>query len=184
MEKVQIKPIWYVVIVAIIFLGGMAVGYYVSKPRIGKIETRIDTVVVTKTIRDTILIPIHHEIVRTDTVFLPLHGDTTLVQVDVPIEQKVYQTEDYKATIEGFRPNLVEMEVYQKTTYINKEVTKFVKEPPKLLGGYATIGTDVHQFSTQKLSAGAIFIDRYMVGASGVRMEKKWGYTVDFGIKF
>lgn len=39
-------------------------------------------------------------------------------EVEIPIERKTYQTDDYKAVVEGWRPNLVSMEVYAKTTIV------------------------------------------------------------------
>lgn len=49
-------------------------------------------------------------------------------EVEIPIEQKTYQTEEYKAVVEGWRPNLVSMEVYPKTTTITKTEVK-LKSP-------------------------------------------------------
>lgn len=45
-----------------------------------------------------------------------------LVAVEVPIERKVYQTDDYRAEIEGFRASLVSMEVFRKTQIVTERV--------------------------------------------------------------
>lgn len=88
-----------------------------------RIETRVDTVVVRDTVRDTVLIEKTRYAVRTDTVRLRAAADTVLVEVEVPVERKVYETEDYRAVVEGFHPRLAEMEVYRNTVYINRETT-------------------------------------------------------------
>lgn len=48
-------------------------------------------------------------------------------EVEIPIERKTYQGEDFKAVVEGWRPNLVSMEVYPKTTTITKTEVKLKK---------------------------------------------------------
>lgn len=47
----------------------------------------------------------------------------------IPIVQKTYQTEQYKAIIEGYNPEIISMEVYPKTVYINntQTITKYLK---------------------------------------------------------
>lgn len=43
----------------------------------------------------------------------PALSDSGLLEI--PITRNIYQTENYKATVEGWRPQLVEMEIYKKT---------------------------------------------------------------------
>jgi len=51
-------------------------------------------------------------------------GDSDFADsIELPIEQKTYKTEDYKAVIEGFRPSLVSMEVYRQTQFIDRVQT-------------------------------------------------------------
>lgn len=100
-----------------------------------------DTVIRIDTIRDTIpkLVHVHHY--RTDTVTLKVAGDTVYVAVEVPIERKTYATDDYKAIIEGFRPQLISMEIYPKTTIItNTEVRTVTKRPRWGIGVQAGYG--------------------------------------------
>lgn len=109
-------------------------------------DTRIDTVIVRDTIREPVPYPVDRWITRTDTVLLKIPGDTVRVMVEVPIERKVYQTADYKATIEGFRPALVDMEVYRQTHYIT--VTETIKVPDRRrwgLGVQAGYGATISQ---------------------------------------
>lgn len=96
-----------------------------------KTETRYDTVFVKDTIRDTVLSVCVSQIVRTDTVWLRAAGDTTLVEVEVPVERRTYETKDYRAVVEGFNPRLAEMEVYRNTVYVNKTETVLPRRPSR-----------------------------------------------------
>lgn len=116
--------------IGIIFALWTAGTYYFGKRSMPIIEKNtVDTVVIRETIRDTILVPKVKYLARVDTVFLSIPGDTVRVKVEVPIERKVYQTEDYRATVEGFRPNLVDMEIYRQTQFITQ--TQTIKVPDK-----------------------------------------------------
>ena len=44
--------------------------------------------------------------------------------VIIPITQNTYKTEEYMAVVEGYRPRLVSIELYQKTTTITNTITK------------------------------------------------------------
>lgn len=99
----------------------------------GVTEIRRDTVIVYDTIRPPIPEPIIRTVVRYDTIHPQNEpvGDTvppltvdTIPSVIVPIERKVYETEDYRATVEGLRPHLVGMEIYRKTSTITNMVTE------------------------------------------------------------
>ena len=121
------KPIWAIIAVALFgslaFLGGRC-----SKQCLGLIvESRIDTVVRIDTIRDTVLIPVERQIVRVETDTLRVAGDTVFVAVEVPITKTLYQTDEYRAEIEGFRASLLSMEVYRSTAYVNR--TNVIKTP-------------------------------------------------------
>lgn len=45
--------------------------------------------------------------------------------VDIPITDKEYKTEDYKLTVRGFRPELVDIELYRQTE------TVITRKPPR-----------------------------------------------------
>ena len=84
---------------------------------------RPDTVTITKWIHDSIPVPHDSIIYRTKVVPLPVH-DTTVTEietvthdtvlVEVPIMEKTYYGENYKATVRGFQPELVDIWVNQK----------------------------------------------------------------------
>jgi hypothetical protein len=109
--------------------------------------SRTDTVVVRDTIRDTVPVPVERRIVRVDTVWLRaveigaaadsvagavanLSPDS--IAVELQVERKVYRTADYRAVVEGFRPELVEMEVFRTTVHVNSETV--LRQKPKRWG--------------------------------------------------
>ena len=81
-----------------------------------------DTVLVTRWIRDSIPVVKDSIVYRTKIVPLPVH-DTTVTEfetvshdtvlVEVPIVEKTYYGDNYKATIRGFQPELVDIWVKQ-----------------------------------------------------------------------
>jgi hypothetical protein len=107
--------------------------------------TRVDTLVVRDTIRDTVPVPRTRHIVRIDTVWLRSVDEKSpadSIKVETPIEQKIYQTDDYRAVVEGFRPALVEMEIYRNTLHIDREThtTTTITPRPKRWGIGIQIG--------------------------------------------
>ncbi len=124
------------------FFAGRGCGRNANRDADGKMHTvtRTDTVVVRDTLRDTVLVPFGRYIVRTDTVWMQAARDTVPVEeatpdsvrIALPIEQKVYSTDDYRAVVEGFRPALVEMEIFRNTTFVTRETTH--TPPPRRWG--------------------------------------------------
>lgn len=96
-----------------------------------KTERYIDTLIIRDTIRDTLLVPHKVYISRVDTVFLKSVSDTVYREVIVPIERKEYKTDNYFAVIEGYRPNLLQMEVFPETKYITRTDIKTIKKKPR-----------------------------------------------------
>lgn len=108
-------------LVYLIVTGLLVAAFFVARPkRTVVIETRIDTLVVRDTIRDTVPVTVERLLVRTDTVWLRAAADTVMVEVEVPVERKIYETDDYRAVVEGFRPRLAEIEIYRNTLYIKE----------------------------------------------------------------
>lgn len=85
-------------------------------------DIEIDTVV------DTIIqpVPVPQHIVDVGEVEIPFHIDTIVkkdtikdtVYINIPIQRKTYQTDDYRAVISGYRPNLDTMTIYHKREII------------------------------------------------------------------
>ena len=109
-----------ILLAATLFVGGLLTGTHFRPKCPPIIDTRIDTVFVRDTVRDTVRVPRTRYIVRMDTVKVQIAGDTVFIDAQIPIERKEYRTDDYRAVIEGFRPELIAMEVYRQTHYITK----------------------------------------------------------------
>jgi hypothetical protein len=62
------------------------------------------------------------------------------------------------------------------------ERTETVYKVPKLTP-WAMIGTSP-DLTTNKIQFGLNLNNKYMFGATGIRMDNKYGYTLDFGINF
>ena len=119
------------VVVAALLIGS---GLFWLGVRTGRHSDRVlptpvpDTVLRIDTLRDTVLVPRRVYVTRVDTCWLPRAADTVYVSdtvpVLVPIERKEYATEEYRAVVEGWRPSLVEMEVYPRTQTVTKYLTR------------------------------------------------------------
>lgn len=90
----------------------------------------IDTVIIRDTIRIDKPTPYYVEVFRVDTI-----AQIDTLTVTVPIERKTYKNEDYEAIIEGYKPSLISMDIYKKTTLIrdtiqiNNTITRYT--PPR-----------------------------------------------------
>lgn len=92
---------------------------------VSPVETKTDTLVVRDTIRE--ILPVYKDRTITRTEWVQVtdtlhHRDTLFVALD--FERKVYESEDYRAVVEGYRPVLSEIAVYPKTTYITTKETE------------------------------------------------------------
>jgi hypothetical protein len=100
------------------------------KPEIVEIHTT-DTVVVRDTVRETVLVPKIRYLTRVDTVLLLVPGDTVKVPVLVPISRNVYEGEDYRAVVSGFRASLDTLDIFRKTQTVTNTVVQRVEVPGK-----------------------------------------------------
>lgn len=122
------------VVIAVIALALISVAFLLGrrsvKPEIVKIH-RTDTVVVRDTVRETVLVPKVRYLTRVDTVLLPVPGDTVEVPVLVPISRNVYEGEDYRAVVSGFRASLDTLDIFRKTQTVTNTVVQRVEVPGK-----------------------------------------------------
>lgn len=118
---------WGYILLIALFIGAFFAGRW-TKQCGGTDTVRRDTVI----LRDTLAVPVptpeRVEIIRRDTCWLVRcdtvqTADTLRVPVVVPIERKVYATADYRAVVEGYRPQLVSMELYRQTQVVTNTVT-------------------------------------------------------------
>ena len=123
--------------IAVAFLIGYMSGKSGTEPEAVVVRERVDTVIVRDTVRLPVPEPVHVYIVRTDTVAPDGTGTAT-----VPVTQHTYVTDAYKAIIEGYKPKLLELELYPQTVYITKdrEVIRYVKKTwqPFVSASYST----------------------------------------------
>ena len=128
-----------VVIALALIAAAFLLGRRSVKPEIVKIH-RTDTVVVRDTVRETVLVPKVRYLTRVDTVLLPVPGDTVLLPVPgdtvevpvlVPISRNVYEGEDYRAVVSGFRASLDTLDIFRKTQTVTNTVVQRVEVPGK-----------------------------------------------------
>ena len=136
MKNVVIAVIALVLATVAFLLGRRSV-----KPEIVEIH-RTDTVVVRDTVRETVLVPKIRYLTRVDTVLLLVPGDTVKVPVLVPISRKVYEGEDYRAVVSGFRASLNTLDIFRKTQTVTNTVVQQVEVPgkPKRWGIGVSVG--------------------------------------------
>ena len=119
-----------VVIALALIAAAFLLGRRSVKPEIVEIH-RTDTVVVRDTVRETVLVPKVRYLTRVDTVLLKVPGDAVKVPVLVPISRKVYEGEDYRAVVSGFRASLDTLDIFRKTQTVTNTVVQRVEVPGK-----------------------------------------------------
>lgn len=136
------QGVYIVLLIAAFVLGAMT--FRACGPNATPAEPTIqrDTVVIRDTIRPPVpkpeVKPVRYDTVRPqnrpaedaipNVAAVPLPEDTIPRitpenDVIIPITQSTYKTEDYTAVVEGYRPRLVSIELYPKTTTITNTVT-------------------------------------------------------------
>ena len=119
-----------ILLAALALAGSYLLGRRSVKPEIVEIH-RTDTVVVRDTVRETVLVPKVRYLTRVDTVLLKVPGDAVKVPVLVPISRKVYEGEDYRAVVSGFRASLDTLDIFRKTQTVTNTVVQRVEVPGK-----------------------------------------------------
>lgn len=117
---------WAILLAVVMASVGYWAGWRVGHKSVFVPDGKPDTVTVTKWLPAPIPEP-ETKTVLPKLVFLPVHDtlavhDTTAVRdsvlVEVPIEEKTYKGDNYKATVRGFQPELVDMWVKERETTI------------------------------------------------------------------
>lgn len=130
-----------VLLAALALAGSYLLGRRSVKPKIVEIH-RTDTMWMRDTVRETVLVPEIRYRTRVDTVLLPIPDDTVEVPVLVPISRKVYEGEDYRAVVSGFRASLDTLDIFRKTQTVTNTVVQRVEVPgkPKRWGIGVSVG--------------------------------------------
>ena len=84
-------------------------------------EVKRDTIIVRDTIVQYYPQEVERVVVRAERVEVPIVRYDTIrevAEVELPIEEREYKSEDYRAVVGGFNPYLKSIEVYPRTAYI------------------------------------------------------------------
>ena len=122
------------ILASIIFVGCVVGSFFFGRATIKDttiVSTKIerDTIIVRDTIRQYYPKEVERVVIRTERVEVPIVRCDTIkevVEVEIPIEQREYKSEEYFAIVEGYNPMLKYIEVYPRTAYIN--TTETIKE--------------------------------------------------------
>ena len=118
------------ILVLIIFVGCVVGAFFfgraTTRTDIVRTEIERDTIVVRDTIREYYPQEVEKVVVRTERVEVPIVVRDTIrevIEVEIPIEEKEYKSEEYYAIIGGYMPYLKSIEVYPRTEYISATET-------------------------------------------------------------
>lgn len=118
------------ILALVIFVGGCIGSFFfgraTTRTDIVRAEVARDTIVVRDTIVQYYPQEVQRVVVRTERVEVPVVVRDTIrevVEVELPIEEREYKSEEYYAVIGGYNPYLKSIEVYPKTSYINTTET-------------------------------------------------------------
>jgi hypothetical protein len=120
-----------ITLLALIIFTGSVVGSFffgraTTRTDIVRNEVERDTIVVRDTIVQYYPQEVQRVVVRTERVEVPVVVRDTIrevVEVEIPIEEREYKSEEYYAVIGGFNPYLKSIEVYPRTEFINTAET-------------------------------------------------------------
>ena len=114
----------------IIFVGCVVGAFFFGRSTmrtdIVRTEVERDTIVVRDTIREYYPQEVERVVVRTERVEVPIIVRDTIrevVEVEIPIEEREYKSEEYYAIIGGHNPYLKSIEVYTRTQIVNATET-------------------------------------------------------------
>lgn len=118
---------WHVIVVLAFCLLCFAAGRYTKRAEREPV-CKTDTFIHVDTVRDSIPYPVYETVIQTVPELFPVYitfeGDTVRepIFVPVPITQKEYLTNNYRAWVSGYNPSLDSIDVFQKTIYITEKV--------------------------------------------------------------
>lgn len=185
------------ILIAVLILAiCLSVGFFIGYLVFGKTEPVVNRIVEIKwqkgeTVRDTVDCPVPVETIIRDSIPVPVPTDTAAlfaVWKDHYLERK-YALDFSNDSIGTFRvdatvnqnklisaTSLIQPNI--RTVYEKEVIYKKEKWVP-----WAMIGTSV-DLKTNKVQFGVDLNQKYVIGVSGIRMDDRYGYTLDFGIKF
>jgi hypothetical protein len=185
------------ILIAVLILAiCLSVGFFIGYLVFGKTEPVVNRIVEIKwqkgeMVRDTVDRPVPVETIIRDSIPVPVPTDTAAlfaVWKDYYLERK-YALDFSNDSLGIFRvdatvnqnklisaTSLIQPNI--RTVYEKEVIYKKEKWVP-----WAMIGTSV-DLKTNKVQFGVDLNQKYVLGVSGIRMDDRYGYTIDFGIKF
>lgn len=181
------------ILIAVLFL---SIGFLIGWLIFGNSEPEVHRIVEIKwekgeTVKDTVNNPIPVETIVRDSIPVFIPTDTAAlfeVWKDYYLERK-YALDFSNDSLGIFRvdatvnqnklisaTSLIQPNI--RTVYEKEVIYKKEKWVP-----WAMIGTSVN-LKTNKVQFGVDLNQKYVLGVSGIRMDDRYGYTIDFGIKF
>ena len=142
-------------------------------------------------VRDTVEKPIPYEVKVPDSIPIFIPTDTAAlfaIWQDYYLERK-YVLDFSNDSLGTFKVDakVSQNKLISATSFIQPNIrTVYEKEliyKVTTIQPWAMIGTSI-DFRTNKLQFGLDLKNKYVIGVSGLRIEDKYGYTLDFGIKF
>ena len=135
------------ILALIVFVGACVASFCLGrasvKPEPIGVQIERDTIIVRDTIVERYPEYVTQTIVRTERVEIPIK-DTIIVrdtiEAEIPIYERTYLDEEYRAVVQGYNPILKSIEVYPRTAYITS--TETIKERKRwgvsigIQGGY------------------------------------------------
>lgn len=187
----------HIVIVAIVIVVvSLLLGYFWGRSSVEiPAPSRIVEIKWTKgdVVRDTIdrPVPVETIVYKRDSIPVPIPTDTAAlfaVWRDYYLERK-YELDFSNDSVGVFKvdASVSQNKLISATSTIQPNIrTVYEKEviyKVPTLQPWAMIGTSV-DLRTNKIQVGLDLKQKYMFGLSGIRMDDKYSYTLDFGIKF
>lgn len=185
------------ILIAVLILAiCLSVGFFIGYLVFGKTEPVVNRIVEIKwqkgeTVRDTVDCPVPVETIIRDSIPVPVPTDTAAlfaVWKDYYLERK-YALDFSNDSIGTFRVDATvnQNKLISATSLIQPNIrTVYEKEviyKKEKCVTWAMIGTSV-DLKTNKVQFGVDLNQKYVIGVSGIRMDDRYGYTLDFGIKF
>ncbi len=198
MNKSITISITTLIIAAVAFFIGYLIGRTYEKETAGETKTSVEIVPSKYEVHDTIKYPepyavyydkkvLIHDTIRS---YIVQKVDTAAILADYFLTRK-YNLDFSNDSIGKFKVDatvsenrlisaISDIQPYEKI--ITKETTVYKVKP---LQFYIMGGTNVtNKFNTQKVQFGIDLKQKFLIGVSGIRMDDKYNYTIDFGVKF
>lgn len=120
MKKILISAL----LAAVFLLSGYLLGRRANRSHAPELMVQTDTL----RIRDTLLVerPVPVEVRVVDTMLVAVMDTVTVndtVYLQLPREEKVYESGDYRAKVSGYRPELDWIEVYPQTEIVIRTIS-------------------------------------------------------------